>query len=279
MVDGITRAFENGQKIKLKNRGVNSGITYELKSVFDELAKKGVIKDKDGKGLTRRDALNLYNTLNKIHQETNRATNYTKMQVGQSFEYTAEEMKMLAQAAGYEVVAQTPSEDVPIYGGMLPEVVVTAENLKSKEDVSELNMPVETEIDENTSLDRDLNDTDNLIKDIVGKTFEREVNGEQQKISVVKVDGKKIRRVINDDGSFGEKLIAVSTVGKNKYVTESKFNSDVKRMLGLGEDDEIPSELKAEYVTIGDVSSIVIKKDGRVMDSSQIRAFMADYKD
>ena len=38
MVDGINNVFKNGQKIELKNRGVNSGITYELKSVFDELA-------------------------------------------------------------------------------------------------------------------------------------------------------------------------------------------------------------------------------------------------
>lgn len=73
-------------------------------------------------------------------------------------------------------------------------------------------------------------------------------------------------------------MVTVSTMGKNKYVTESKFNSDVKTMLGLGEDEQIPDGLKAEYVTIGGESSIVIKKDGKVMDSSQLRAYMAEYR-
>ena len=114
MVDGINNVFKNGQKIELKNRGVNSGITYELKSVFDELAKSGVLKDKDGKGLSKKDALNLYNALNKIHKETNRATNYTKMQVGQNFEYTADEMKQLAQAAGYDIVETEQKPPKPV---------------------------------------------------------------------------------------------------------------------------------------------------------------------
>ena len=114
MVDGINNVFKNGQKIELKNRGVNSGITYELKSVFDELAKRGVLKDKDGKGLSKKDALNLYNALNKIHKETNRATNYTKMQVGQNFEYTADEMKQLAKAAGYDIVETEQKPPKPV---------------------------------------------------------------------------------------------------------------------------------------------------------------------
>lgn len=67
--------------------------------------KKGLIKDKDGKGLTKQDALNMYNALNKIHQEKGLATNYTRMQAGQEFNYSAEDLKAMAEAAGYEINA------------------------------------------------------------------------------------------------------------------------------------------------------------------------------
>ena len=184
--------------------------------------------------------------------------------------------------------------------------------------------------------------TESMLDSIGGKIIERSVNGEKQEIAVVEINGQKVRRAINEDGSLGdtiaatktfgkneyisgefpaetkilerlvdgkkqqigvyedengnkvrklvttdpetgkttlgENLVTVSTMGKNKYVTESKFNADVKTMLGLGQDEDIPADLKAEYITIGGESSIVIKKDGKVMDSAQIKAFMADYR-
>ncbi|MBQ8168320.1 hypothetical protein IJZ97_02765, partial [bacterium] len=126
-VNGVYGPFNTDQKIKLQNRGANSGITFELKSVFDQMAKDGLIKDTDGKGLTKTDAQNMYEDLNKMHQETGRATNYTKMQVGQEFTYTADEMKALAQAAGYEVVEQAPLE----------EDIVTEEELNQDEVVQQ----------------------------------------------------------------------------------------------------------------------------------------------
>lgn len=184
--------------------------------------------------------------------------------------------------------------------------------------------------------------TESMVDKLGGKIIERSVNGEKQEIAVVEINGQKVRRAINEDGSLGdnlaatktfgknkyisgefpaetkvlerevngkkqqigiyedengnkvrklvvtdeqtgkttlgENLVTVSTMGKNKYVTESKFNSDVRAMLGLGADDEIPADLKAEYVTIGGESSIVFKKDGKTMDNSQIKAYMAEYK-
>lgn len=183
--------------------------------------------------------------------------------------------------------------------------------------------------------------TESMVDKLGGKIIERSVNGEKQDIAVVEINGQKVRRAINEDGSLGdnlaatktfgknkyisgefpaetkvlersvngqkqqigiyedengnkvrklvvtdeqtgksslgENLVAVSTMGKNKYVTESKFNADVRAMLGLGADDEIPSDLKAEYVTIGGESSIVFKKDGKTMDSAQIKEYMAEY--
>lgn len=113
--NNIKDAFNTGFKVKLQNRGPkSSGITWELKSVFDDMTQKGIIKDTDGKGLTKQDALNLYAQLNKIHENTGRATNYTRMQVGQEFDYTADEMKALAKAAGYEIVEENSETPDPV---------------------------------------------------------------------------------------------------------------------------------------------------------------------
>ena len=115
------------------------------------------------------------------------------------------------------------------------------------------------------------------------KVLEREVNGKKQQIGIYEdQDGNKVRKLVTTDPetgktALGENLITVSTMGKNKYVTESKFNTDVRTMLGLGADDEIPSDLKAEYVNIGGESSIVFKKDGKTMDNAQLKEYMANY--
>lgn len=115
------------------------------------------------------------------------------------------------------------------------------------------------------------------------KVLEREVNGKKQQIGIYEdQDGNKVRKLVTTDPetgktALGENLITVSTMGKNKYVTESKFNADVRTMLGLGADDEIPSDLKAEYVNIGGESSIVFKKDGKTMDNAQLKEYMANY--
>ncbi|DAB21060.1 TPA: hypothetical protein CPT81_05655, partial [Candidatus Gastranaerophilales bacterium HUM_20] len=115
------------------------------------------------------------------------------------------------------------------------------------------------------------------------KVLEREVNGKKQQIGIYEdQDGNKVRKLVTTDPetgktALGENLITVSTMGKNKYVTESKFNADVRTMLGLGADDEIPPDLKAEYVNIGGESSIVFKKDGKTMDNAQLKEYMANY--
>lgn len=126
--------------------------------------------------------------------------------------------------------------------------------------------------------------TESMLDSIGGKIIERSVNGEKQEICVFEDEnGNKVRKLVTTDPetgktTLGENLVTVSTMGKNKYVTESKFNADVKTMLGLGQDEDIPADLKAEYITIGGESSIVIKKDGKVMDSAQLKSFMADYR-
>ena len=103
-INGLS--FTQGQKITLKQ---GSSITGELKTIFDEMLKKGLIEDVNGDGFTKAELKNMYDMLNKIHKESNRSTDYTKMGVGTEFDYTAEEMKKLAESAGFEVV-QTSAE-------------------------------------------------------------------------------------------------------------------------------------------------------------------------
>ena len=216
MVEGINNVFKTGQKIELQNRETQpSGITFELKSVFDDLAKQGIIKDKDGKGLTKQDVLNLYNMLNQIHQNTGRTTNYTTMQAGQSFDYSADEMKALAEAAGYEISGQEeppePVDNKPVPSH--PELLDEKDKPVLKVPPQEVNnSPIELPDDVKRAK------TEGMIEALGGKIIQRSVNGDKQDIAVVEIDGQKIRREINDDGTLGDTIAATKTSGKNKYM-------------------------------------------------------------
>ncbi len=107
-VNGINEAFQAGFNLKINQN--SRGITFELKSIFSEMEKRGLIKDKDGKGLTKQDALNMYAKLNEIHKSTGKDTNYNRMRVGQEFNYSAEQMLALAEASGYEIVKAQEAE-------------------------------------------------------------------------------------------------------------------------------------------------------------------------
>lgn len=113
-----------------------------------------------------------------------------------------------------------------------------------------------------------------------GKQLNRMVNGQKQAIEISHdKDGNKVRYAVNDDGTRGEQLVTVTTAGKNTYVTKSEFDKTVKSALQLGENDEIPKGLNAEYVSIGGEATLVFKgKDGHVMTGSEVKKFMTDYK-
>lgn len=113
-----------------------------------------------------------------------------------------------------------------------------------------------------------------------GKQLNRMVNGQKQAIEISHdKDGNKVRYAVNDDGTRGEQLVTVTTAGKNTYVTKSEFDKTVKTALQLGENDEIPKGLNAEYVSIGGEPTLVFKgKDGHVMTGSEVKRFMTDYK-
>lgn len=273
MVDGINSLSQQNYNVKLQNRGKEkTGITFELKNIFSEMQKSGQIKDTNGDDFSAADAKNLYEALNKMHKDTGRSTDYSKMSDGTEFTYTAAEMQTLLKAAGYEVVDQKKTEEKQSTEAPKTETPPTQEPVgKTKE----TEPPKEQQV-ENKQQAQETPQAQTKV--VAGKVLTRSVNGENSQIAVVQENGQKVHYQIGKDGALGEKLVTVSTAGKNKYVTQSKFDADVRTMLGLGEKDQIPSELKPEYVTIGGESSIVIKKDGKVMDSKSIKGFMSNYK-
>lgn len=273
MVDGINSLSQQNYNVKLQNRGKEkTGITFELKNIFSEMQKSGQIKDTNGDDFSAADAKNLYEALNKMHKGTGRSTDYSKMSDGTEFTYTAAEMQTLLKAAGYEVVDQKKTEEKQSTEAPKTETPPTQEPVgKTKE----TEPPKEQQV-ENKQQAQETPQAQTKV--VAGKILTRSVNGENSQIAVVQENGQKVHYQIGKDGALGEKLVTVSTAGKNKYVTQSKFDADVRTMLGLGEKDQIPSELKPEYVTIGGESSIVIKKDGKVMDSKSIKGFMSNYK-
>ena len=154
----------------------------------------------------------------------------------------------------------------------LKEVVVTADKLNKTKTITITNPP-------DMSLKPNIGHID-IAPQATGKQLNRMVNGQKQAIEISHdKDGNKVRYAVNDDGTRGEQLVTVTTAGKNTYVTKSEFDKTVKTALQLGENDEIPKGLNAEYVSIGGEPTLVFKgKDGHVMTGSEVKKFMSDYK-
>ena len=144
--------------------------------------------------------------------------------------------------------------------------------------IGDLNLTKEP-VDPDTSLKPNIGHID-VAPQATGKQLNRMVNGQKQAIEILHdKDGNKVRYAVNDDGTRGEQLVTVTTAGKNTYVTKSEFDKTVKSALQLGENDEIPKGLNAEYVSIGGEATLVFKgKDGHVMTGSEVKNFMTDYK-
>lgn len=106
-----------------------------------------------------------------------------------------------------------------------------------------------------------------MIDKLGGKIIERKVNGEKQDIAVVKIDGKKVRREIKEDGTLGDTLVAVSTLGKNKYITQTEMDERINNVFPEG----LPEGVTASFVNIGGTPTLVFKKDGKTLDQAQLR--------
>lgn len=110
-----------------------------------------------------------------------------------------------------------------------------------------------------------------------GKQLTRYVDGQKQTIEIGQNDnGQKTRYLVNKDGTRGEELVTMTTVGKNTYQTKSKFEADVKLVLGLGEKEEIPADLnlKPFYVEIGGEAQLMFKSPQGTLAPKQALALV-----
>ena len=114
-----------------------------------------------------------------------------------------------------------------------------------------------------------------------GKQLTRYVDGQKQMIEIGQNDnGQKTRYLVNKDGTRGEELVTMTTVGKNTYQTKSKFEADVKLVLGLGEKEEIPADLnlKPFYVEIGGEAQLMFKSPQGTLAPKQAWALVKQNK-
>lgn len=87
--------------------------------------------------------------------------------------------------------------------------------------------------------------TESMVDKLGGKIIERSVNGEKQDIAVVEINGQKVRRAVNEDGTLGENLAATKTFGKNKYIS-GDFPAETKVL----EREVNGKNSKSEYMKI-----------------------------
>lgn len=112
-----------------------------------------------------------------------------------------------------------------------------------------------------------------------GKQLTRYVDGQKQTIEIGQNDnGQKTRYLVNKDGTRGEELVTMTTVGKNTYQTKSKFEAEVKSVLGLGEKEEIPADLKPFYVEIGGEAQLMFKSPQGTLAPKQALALVKQNK-
>lgn len=108
-----------------------------------------------------------------------------------------------------------------------------------------------------------------------GKQLTRYVDGQKQTIEIGQNDnGQKTRYLVNEDGTRGEELVTMTTVGKNTYQTKSKFEAEVKSVLGLGDKEEIPEDLKPFYVEIGGEAQLMFKSSQGTLTPKQALALV-----
>lgn len=112
-----------------------------------------------------------------------------------------------------------------------------------------------------------------------GKQLTRYVDGQKQTIEIGQNDnGQKTRYLVNEDGTRGEELVTITTVGKNTYKTKSKFEAEVKSVLGLGDKEEIPEDLKPFYVEIGGEAQLMFKSPQGTLTPKQAWALVKQNK-
>jgi len=107
------------------------------------------------------------------------------------------------------------------------------------------------------------------------KVKTREVNGQKQEIVEVKdKDGNITRRIINADGSLGDELIQKTQgnlFSKATFVTKTEMESQLKSIMGLKADAELPQNLSGEYKTDANgTTSLIPLLNGKPATAKQL---------
>ena len=117
------------------------------------------------------------------------------------------------------------------------------------------------------------------------KILEREVNGQKQQIAVYEDEnGNKQRSLVVKDpetgaSKLGDNLVAISTFGKNKYITQTEMDNQMRTALGLPQDAQLPEDIKGSYVNIGGEPTLIFKKDGKTLDQAGLKEYINTLKD
>lgn len=233
-----------------KNGGQNISET-QMNQILQRVAKFDAERDKTG-------GQSIFEGGNKYFDG---GANDFRVQQGQQIQLSVAEFNEIF--AGFlnpiQTAKETPTEMETPLATEVKEI--PKPEVKDKEATN----PVETSLEVPEAIKEGV--TEATLDSVDGKVLEREVNGKKQKISVATVDGEKVRRLVNEDGTLGEALVLVSSAGKNKYITQSEMDKRISATFPEG----LPDGVKAEFVNMGGTPHLVFKKDGKILDPAQIK--------
>ena len=261
---------EDGEVTSITVKSDKSGNEFKYvrneEGQFVEVDKEGnQVKDKNGmlKSYTLTEDGNLERTNDTVKYagktfEKNEYGDYVND--GKSYFYDSESGKMIRV---YE----------------LPEVVITGERKSNNKPNNKPVIPPVTPNIPTTLPEIDIKpiqgnrETTRAALDGQGAKFlDREVNGEKQEIAVYKnSEGEKVRQVINEDGTL-ENLVAISTLGKNKYITQTEANKELIKQFGAEVADVLIEKGAVPVYEDGEMTAV--KVDGRTMTGSELNRFV-----
>ena len=263
---------EDGEVTSITVKSDRSGNEFKYvrneEGQFVEVDKEGnQVKDKNGmlKSYTLTEDGNLERTNDTVKYagktfEKNEYGDYVND--GKSYFYDSESGKMIRV---YE----------------LPEVVITGERKSNNKPNNKPVIPPVTPNIPTTLPEIDIKpiqgnrETTRAALDGQGAKFlDREVNGEKQEIAVYKnSEGEKVRQVINEDGTL-ENLVAISTLGKNKYITQTEANKELIKQFGAEVADVLIEKGAVPVYEDGEMTAV--KVDGRTMTGSELNRFVRE---
>lgn len=150
----------------------------------------------------------------------------------------------------------------------LPEVVVTAK--APKKELLTSCTAINTIKPEEIKITPTKLSAQDLIDKFGGKLQQRVVNGQKHEIAIIKQGQEEHKFLVNEDGTIGESLVTISTFGKNKYITKTENDKNIKRYFPQG----LPSDVDVEYAHKGNQYYPIFKQDGKLLSNDKLQALM-----